>query len=147
MKGKIVAVLASLALASGVQADPYEPPRGSAERNELLTNLRAVTGYELGPPLEFVVDHMQVDGDIAMVMATGQRPGGVPIDIMQTPLVTRHGISPDFIDGTSVAAYFDRVAGKWYITEYAVGPTDVWWVGEPYCTDYATVMPSFGCPP
>lgn len=149
MRGKICALLTCAVLSGAASADPVEPARGSADRAALLANARTMAGYHLGAPVELVVQHMMVDGDRAFVQVQPQRPGGGPIVIADTPMVLRDGEPPSMIDGTVLTAYMNRVAGTWYVFAFAIGSTDAWWVGDPYCTEYGykSVMPQNACPP
>lgn len=149
MRGKIAMLLTCAVLAGPALADPVEPARGSADRAELLANARTLTGYYLGAPIELVVLHMMVDGDRAFMQVQPQRPGGAPIVIENTPMVLRDGEPPSLIDGTVLTAYLNRVEGKWYVFQFAIGSTDAWWVGDPYCSAYGykSVMPTNACPP
>lgn len=146
MKGKICAILTCVLLAGHVCAEPFTPARGSAARDAILATARAIAGYDLGAPIEFVVDHMMVDGDVAFLSATAQRPGGVPIDLEKTPMVVRDGDPPSLIDGPVLVMFLKQVNGHWYIDDFSIGATDVWWIGDPFCKTFATVMPDYGCP-
>ena len=73
------------------------------------------------------------------------RPNGRPIDLTQSPMVTRDDIPVAFIDGPTVEAIVKRMGEHWYVDAYAVGATDLWWIGPPYCTDYRTFLPAGAC--
>lgn len=148
MRGKLWTLLTCCSFASAAIAEPVTPARGSVDRDDLLAIARTLTGYDLGGPIELVVDHMKVDGDRAFMKVQPQRPGGVPIDLAQTPTVLLRDDSPGFYDGTVLIAYLSRIEGNWYVYEYAIGSTDVWWVGNPYCSSlgFRSVMPANSCP-
>jgi len=107
--------------------------------------VRVMAGYDLSGPIEFTVSSLEVSGDRGFFMGTASRPGGVPIDITQTPLVTRDEIPVDFIDGASVQAFMMRAGDHWYVDAYAVGATDVWWMGPPFCAHYSAFLPAGAC--
>lgn len=139
------AAIALLLMTSAVQAEVYTPQPGSAERTAILNAVRVVAGYDLDGPIEFVVSSLDVEGDFGFFMGTANRPGGRAIDLVQTPLAIRDEIPVDFIDGSSVQAFVKRLNGHWYIDDYAVGATDVWWIGPPYCEDYSAFLPAGAC--
>lgn len=126
-------------------ADVYSPAPGTAERSAILNSLRVMAGYDLGGPIEFVVTSLEVDGDVGFFRGEALRPNGQPIDLTQTPMVTRDDNPVWSIDGPTVEAFVKRIGGHWYIDAYAVGATDVWWIGPPYCTDYSTLLPAGAC--
>jgi|GEM_PF-7033363 len=158
-------MIAALVLGAGVAAaqgwdaptDPptgaaAEPARGTPARSDLLDHLRPVIAYHLGAPLEFRVVHLRSDGARAFAMLVAQRPGGQRIAIEATPMVQRDGEPPSLIDGSlgagpAVQAFLVRRGGQWQVLSYAVGATDAWWVGEPWCKTYgfAPVMPDDAC--
>lgn len=120
--------LLALCLGLGLPAhgDPVEPPRGSALRAELLDTIRRDVEPRFGGPVEFVVDTLLVQDRRAIANLTAQRPGGAPIDLSATPLVTVEGIPRDLIDGPTVQAYLYRPGTYWQIVEYSIGATDAW---------------------
>lgn len=131
--------------AQSVSAEVYTPAPGTPERSGILNAIRVMAGYDLGGAIVFVVSSLEVMGDHAFLMAEATRPGGQQIDLTQTPLVLRDGIPTDFIDGASVQAFLKRLDGHWYVEAYAVGATDVWWAGPPYCADYGEMLPQGAC--
>lgn len=172
MAGQIGKAFALLLAVSGpglAQADqglprwagPADPPtgpvaesaRGSAARAELLDHLRPVLAYYLGAPLEFRVEWLRSDGALAFAQVTAQRPGGVPLVIEDAPIHLRDGVSADLIDGSRgagprIEAFLVRRGGQWQIVDFAVGATDAWFAGEPWCRTYGfgSVMPTGYCP-
>lgn len=142
---KSILSLCIVFLAQVATAAPETPAKGTPLRQALLDTLRVIAGYDLGAPVEFVVISMQADGDRAFAQVMAQRPGGVAIDIASTPLAQRDQIPTDFIDGPRMEAFLMRENGFWYIDAYAIGATDVWWVGPPYCADYAQFLPDGAC--
>ncbi|WP_370251402.1 hypothetical protein [Nioella sp.] len=110
-------------------ADPVEPPPGSALRAELLDVLRRDVEPRFGGPVEFVVETLLVEDRRAVANLWAQRPGGAPIDLATSPLVTVEGTPPDLIDGPTVQAYLYRPGTYWQIVEYSIGATDAWWWG------------------
>ena len=135
----------SILAATPTFADVYSPQPGTPVRSAILDSVRIIAAYDLGGPIEFVVTSLEIDGDVGLFRGAAQRPGGQQIEITQTPMVTRDDIPVDFIDGPTVEAFVKRLDGHWYIDAYAVGATDVWWIGPPYCADYSTLLPTGAC--
>lgn len=138
------AIAAGIAGAAPLRAEPREPPPGSALRAALLDTIRPFAEYDLAPPVTFVVIEMLAEGDLAFARLTAQRPGGVPIDMAQTPMVTRRHHDPSMIDGPRFEVFFARTAGRWYVRDYALGATDAWWFGYD-CATYARFLPEQAC--
>ena len=134
--------LASL-LHTPLAAEVFTPAAGSQLRKEILDALRVPVIADLGAPIVFHETRLDVDGDVAFVRGvTAMRPGGVPIDLSQTPLF--HS-GDENIYSTNVQAFVKRIDGHWEVDVYVVDPTDIWWIGPPYCDDYATLLPTGAC--
>ncbi|WP_439530799.1 hypothetical protein [Pannonibacter sp.] len=108
-------------------AGAYEPPRGSAERAAINDAVRPMMEARLGAPVEFVVERMQVANGWAFVILLPQRPGGKAIDLSQTMLADLAEISGD----ASLYALLREANGRWNIIDFAIGPTDAFWYGQP----------------
>lgn len=125
-------------LGAALQADPYTPQPGTSERREILDTLRPTAVAELGGPIEFVVNHLLVDGEYALAFLHAQRPGGVQIDLAQTPLHLRDGEPLSLIDGPMLIAFLNRQSGTWQRGRYCIGCTDALWAGLD-CENYAAI--------
>jgi len=136
--------IAILFVATAAWAEPFEPLRGSTVRTEILQTIRFAAEKDLGAPVEFVVDDLRVDGKIAFAALSAQRPGGGDIDLSQAPFVLRGDRSLDTIDGPTVVAYLIWESEGWQISDYIVGPADVWWIGYD-CTRFAPLQPAAAC--
>ncbi|MEP3045967.1 MAG: hypothetical protein ABJL55_07795 [Roseibium sp.] len=114
--------------AFGALAQPvHEPGRGTAERKAVLDAVRPLLEARLGAPVEFVVDWMQVGGGWAFVGLAPQRPGGAAIDLRQTTYAEQS----EWMDGIQTYALLKHQYNRWNIVDYAIGPTDVFWQGDP----------------
>jgi hypothetical protein len=106
----------------------YTPEKGSPERKEILDALRIPVERDLKQPIVFVTDNFKVQGVWAFV-------GGSPN--------SANGGAPNYA-GTKYAeaksegafdnnffALLKKTNGKWRVTTYAIGCTDVcfsdWW--------------------
>ncbi len=119
-----------------------EPPRGSELRASILSAIRSVAATELNPPLEFIVNDLRHDGDIAFAALQPQRPGGGVIRWDSTAIAAR-GEPEDWYDGTAIHAFFIRTNGAWYVDDYSIGATDVWWYQSPLCDTYRRIIPEY----
>ena len=113
----------------------YEPARGSQERREILDAVRSEVEYELGSPVEFVVDELRIRDGLAFFMLSPQRPGGAEI----TPP------AGGYYENTGVTGFAAHWKGYWYNLEIVIGATDVWFWDGPYCRFYREVIPEW-CP-
>lgn len=141
-----LALILALAL-PGAAFGWSEPPRGSALRAELMDAARPLAEAVLDAPVEFVVNDLRVEGDLAFASLVAQRPGGVPIDIRATSGFRRGEIDPEFMDGSTMQVLYRQSGGQWVPAEYAIGATDVWYAGPDYCQIWGPVLPEGVCAP
>lgn len=90
-----------------------------------------------GQRCEFVVSWLRSevasDGAYTFMMGTVQGPAGRPLDWTKSSYAERH--ASGILDGGHIEALARKDArGNWTILEYAIGSTDVWWLGLP--SDY-----------
>ncbi len=113
---------------SAATAQPvHEPARGTAERKDILNAVRPVLEARVGPPVEFVVDWMRSGNGWAFVQLSPQRPGGGAIDLRRTTYAGQM----DYMDGLMTFALLRFQYARWNLVDFAVGPTDVFWEGDP----------------
>lgn len=125
-------------------AAPYEPPRGSHLRAELLNAFRPLAAFDLGAPIEFRVLELSVDGDVAFARLMAQRPGGAEIDMAATPMVQWRHVDPFEVDGPRFEVFFVQEHGHWQAVEYGLGSSDVWWWGY-RCDVFGSLLQRYGC--
>lgn len=118
-----------------------EPARGSADRAKLMDALRPLAEWSLDAPIEFVVDDLRLQGDVAFAMVSPQRPGGKQIDLYKTPMVLRDGQDPQYMDGARIDALLQRSGNTWVAVHWAIGASDVWWADPAFCPEYDAVIP------
>ncbi len=134
--------VAIVLLLSTLPVQAYEtPPRGTALRADLMSALRPKAEWDLGAPVEFVVNDIRVSGNVAFVSVTAQRPGGGPINIRNTPLVLRDEIEPDVIDGPNIQALLQKSGRMWVPVHQETGATDVWYAWPALCPIWRSVLP------
>ena len=104
----------------------YTPERGTAERSEILNAARPILEVRVGPPVEFVVSWLRVYGDWAWVAVDPQRPGGGAINPNSPTYRMWEGQ-----DGLHTYVLLKHAYGQWNVVDYAIGPTDVFWDGDP----------------
>ena len=122
----LVAMLTGTALAA---QSVVTPPPGSAERKALIDLLRPRVEAQIGFPVVFVVETLNVSGDWAFAVVEPRRVGGEHIAVPETRLSKARPI--DAIDGLRTEAVFHKTGGRWRLSQYAIGATDLWY--EPYC--------------
>ncbi len=132
----LIALLAAPVSAQGWQ----EPARGTKTRKALMDALRPRATELLGAPVEFVVYDLRRAGDVAFASVVAQRPGGVPIDLFQTPGYRRGQVDPEFMDGTTLQALYYKSGDTWVAMHWALGATDVWYADSFYCKDWWAVI-------
>lgn len=140
---QIFLVVVSAFAGSFVYADAIEPARGSEDRAGILDAMRIFAEDELGAPIEFVVHEMAMDGRLGFAMVHAQRPGGVAIDIEQTPGFKAGRIVPEIMDGTSMQALLRKSGKTWVAVHWAIGATDVWFAYAPFCRRYGAVIAAY----
>lgn len=117
------------------------PARGTALRAALMDAARPHAEWDLGPPVEFVVDQLRVAGNVAFAALRPQRPGGGQIDLRMTPLVYRDGNDPQYMDGTHMEVLYQRTAAGWVAVAWQIGSTDVWYATPEICARFRPVIP------
>jgi hypothetical protein len=121
----------------------YEPKRGTDTRLALMDAIRPHVEWQLGKPIQFVVDDLRVSGDVAFAALSPQRPGGGKIDLFQTPAFKRGLIQPDFMDGTAVGVLYRKLRKTWVAVHHSIGATDVWYSDYVFCLEYGAVIPEW----
>ena len=122
----ILLITAATVCASGQTA--HTPVAGSPERNAILDALRIPVERDLKQKVTFVVDNFKVQGSWAFVSGTPKGNGGKDPDYSKTKYA-------DAVDSgafdNNFFALLKKTAGKWKVTTYAIGCTDVcyvdWW--------------------
>jgi len=124
-------LLFSLILASAPIAEAqtaYEPAKGSPERKAILDALRIPVERALKQKVVFVADNFKVQGNWAFVGGTPQNSNGGEPDYRRTPY---SGAVESGAFDNNFFALLKKTAGKWKVTTYAIGCTDVcytdWW--------------------
>ncbi|WP_151719891.1 hypothetical protein [Gemmobacter serpentinus] len=116
------------------------PERGSAERKAMLDAIRPIAEWNLGPPVEFVVQDLMVEGSYGWASLLAQRPGGAAIALDQAPMVARDDMAEDLIDRVdghpTLQVMLQKSGETWVAVNWAIGATDVWYAGEPYCAQW-----------
>jgi hypothetical protein len=120
-------VIALSAAAVSAQST-YEPPKGSPERKAILDALRVPVERDLKQKIVFVADDFKVHGNWAFVGGRPQTASGGRPDYSRTQYA-------DAVDSgafdNNLFALLRKTGGKWKVTTYAIGCTDVcyadWW--------------------
>jgi hypothetical protein len=117
-----------------------EPARGTPLRADMLDAIRPHLEWNLGAPVEIVVQALRVQGDRGFVAAYAQRPGGAPVDLARTPMARRGDYHPDISDGSTIQALLQRSGRMWVAVHHAIGATDVWYSDPELCRDWRVVL-------
>lgn len=141
--GSALFVMALLfSLQQGLAQQVHTPARGTSERAAILDAVRPSLEAVLRPPVQFVVENMNVSQGWAFVTLLPQRPGGKKIDPLKTGLAKdwEHG----FYDGLATYALLWFRNGRWNLVTSVIGPTDVAW--EDWSYRYGAPKGIFGFP-
>lgn len=126
------------------------PARGSAQRKAMLDAIRPIAEWNLGAPVEFVVKDLMVEQQYGWANLLVQRPGGRSIDIEAAPMVARDDVPPDLIDREdghpTMQVMLQKSGDTWVAVNWAIGPTDVWYAGEPYCAQWGWAIRAMTSP-
>ena len=128
MKQILTVLIICIAAAAVFGQTEYTPEKGSAERKAILDALRVPVERELKQSIIFVTDSFKVQGVWAFVSGTPRSPSGSAPDYKGTKYAEAQ--KEGFFDN-NFFALLKRTAGKWKVTTYAIGCTDVcyteWW--------------------
>lgn len=123
----VLIIAAALATTLSAQS-VYTPEKGSPERKAILDALRIPVERDLKQKVIFVADNFNVQGNWAFVGGRPQTADGARPDYSNTQYA-------DAVDSgafdNNLFALLKKTAGKWKVTTYAIGCTDVcyadWW--------------------
>ncbi len=118
-----------------------EPARGSQARSDLMNAVRPHVEWQLGAPVQFVVNELRVAGDVAYAALSPQRPGGAAIDLFSTPAYRRGALSYDELDGLRFHVLYRKSGKVWVAVQWSMGATDVWWAAPDFCAIWRPVTP------
>ena len=101
------------------------PPKGDPLRAELLNAARPTFEQEVGAPVEFVVNTLNVMSEWAYGDVVLQRPGGVPLNWRQTKFAEDE--AQGMLETGHNLFLLRQTSSGWSVVEFAIGPTDVAW--------------------
>jgi hypothetical protein len=114
------------ALAGKAAAQVTTPAPGTPLRAQILDAVRPMVEAEVGKPVQFVVRDMRVLGEWAFVNLAPQRPGGGAIEYVYSRY--QAAVDAGVFDNDVVALMRNTPRG-WLVYQYALGATDVAWMG------------------
>ena len=103
-------------------AATYTPEKGSPERKAIVDALRVPVEKKLKQPVIFKIDHLKVQGGWAFLLGAPQKPDGSAIDYRGT--IYQDAVDAGAFDN-GIVALLHNVNGKWKVTQYVLGATDV----------------------
>ncbi len=116
------------AIVVGVAQAAYTPEKSSTERKAIFEALRVPVERDLKQKVVFVADHFKVQGNWAFVSGTPQSSSGGRPAYDRTKYA--EAVDSGAFDN-NFFALLRKTAGKWKVTTYAIGCTDVcyvdWW--------------------
>lgn len=121
----ILSVIFIFAAASFAQT-AYTPAKDSAERKAILNALRQPIEKELKQKIQFSIQNFKVQGVWAFVNGEPQNAsGGEP----NYRITTYADDVKEGIFDNNFQALLKKTGGKWKVVVYAIGCTDVCWLG------------------
>ena len=119
-------IVIAAAAVSAQQA--HTPEKGSPERKAILDALRLPVERDLKQKVVFVADNFTVLGNFAFVSGTPQNANGGEPDYTRTKYADQYDTGAF---DNNFFALLKKTAGRWKVTTYAIGCTDVcyadWW--------------------
>lgn len=123
----VVTIVLTASLFSSAQST-FTPEKGSPERKAILDALRIPVERDLKQKIVFVADNFKVLGAWAFVSGTPQSASGGEPNYAGTKYAEQ--VDSGAFDN-NFFALLKRTSGKWKVTTYAIGCTDVcyadWW--------------------
>jgi len=124
----IALFIAALSAVSSFAQSVHTPEKGSAERKAIMDALRIPVEKELKQKIIFSVDHFSVLGNWAFLSGEPQNESGGKPNYRKTKYW--EAIDAGAFDN-NFFALLKKTGGKWKVTTYAIGCTDVcyldWW--------------------
>jgi hypothetical protein len=123
----VVTIVLAASLLSSAQST-FTPEKGSPERKAILDSLRIPVERDLKQKIVFVADNFKVLGAWAFVSGTPQSANGGEPNYARTKYAEQ--VDSGAFDN-NFFALLKKTSGKWKVTSYAIGCTDVcyadWW--------------------
>ncbi len=133
----------SLSAASVSAQSWHEPARGTQERRDLMDAVRPIAEWQLGAPIQFVVQDLRLAGDVAFGALYAQRPGGGPIDLARAPGVLRGDLYAEDVQETIYTVLYKKSGNTWVAVEWTLSAGDPWWIWAPTCAAFRPVIADF----
>lgn len=127
LKKSLVSLSIVLVLAfSAFAQKAYTPAKGSAERTAILKALRVPVEKALKQKVQFDIQTIKAQGNWAFINGAPQNMAGELPDYSKTEY--QEAITEGFFDN-NFQALLKKTGGKWKVVTYAIGCTDVCWLG------------------
>ena len=127
LKKLSVSLFAILILSCAAMAQKvYTPEKGSAERTAILNALRVPVEKELKQKIQFSTETFKVQGNWAFINGAPQSANGGEPDYAKTKYASA---IEDGVFDNNFQALLKKTGGKWKVVTFAIGCTDVCWIG------------------
>lgn len=127
LKKSILTLSIALVFAVSTVAQTVNSPgKGSAERTAILNALRAPVEKELKQKIQFSIQTIKTQGNWAFVNGEPQNAAGGQPNYKNTAY--QDAIENGAFDN-NFQALLKKSGGKWKVVTYAIGCTDVCWLG------------------
>lgn len=129
MKKKVLPIIifvVALGVLSVSAQKTYTPEKGSKERSAILNALRLPIEKKLKQKVQFAIQNVNVQGNWAFINGEPQNMNGGQPDYTGTDY------QEEFDEGmfdNNFQALLKKTNGKWKVITYAVGCTDVCYIG------------------
>lgn len=117
----------------------FEPQRGSELRSLLMDIIRPEAEQIYGPPVEFMVNGLRVNGPLAYASLIAQRPGGGAIAIEDTPGYRAGDLYLEPGDPEAFDTFLVFEGNGWRVEHLVPGATEAWWLNE--CNKWRPLFP------
>ena len=104
----------------------YTPEKGSKERTAIVSALRVPVEKELRQKIQFSIQTIKVQGNWAFINGEPQSAKGGNPDYSITKYAD---VIEEGAFDNNFQALLKKSGGKWKVVEFAIGCTDVCWMG------------------
>ncbi len=134
-----VRLLQNVATPPPMTGELFEPERGSDLRKAILNAARPKAEELYGREVQFVIESFRVIDKLAYFSANVQRPGGIAIDVTNTPAFQKGWLDPNLGNLTNFEAILSYDSGVWKVSSSVGQVTEAWWLNG--CLRWGQLFP------